>query len=320
MATRLHSLDSLRYFDAAARHLSFTAAAADLCISQSAVSQKIIQLEARLGYPLFERKTRQLSLTDNGALLFQSVHSALIQIRDTLDRLETREQTSRLDVYCMPAFAIRWMMPCLNDFHKSYPNMDLNLLAELAEPNFRNEHVDIGICHGIGDQPTMEQRLLFKDYIYPVASPDLLKKIKLETPHDLKNTTLLHDSLPQAKLSASWQQWLSERNVNDVDYNSGYQFNQADLIVRAAIEGQGVALAHHILVAKEVESGRLVPLFNEVSESEGVYIVCLKKFFDRPQTAIFYNWMLEQAEIFEQQYNIKRFIPGAFSNDDQEGA
>ena len=314
MDKRLHSLESLRYFDAAARHLSFTAAAADLCISQSAVSQKILQMEASLGYQLFERKTRQLSLTENGTILFQCVHDVLLQIRNTLDQLETVEKNRRIDVYCMPSFASRWLIPTLNDFNQQYPHLDLNLLAEFSEPNFHNEHIDVGICHGSVDDPAMEHRLLLNDYIYPVVSPELLKDIKLETLSDLKNTTLLHDSLPRAKLSASWQLWLTKNKVTDVDYNTGSHFNQADLIIKAAMEGQGVALAHHVLVAKEVANGRLVPLFNKVKKSEGAYIVCLKKSIKQPQISTFYNWIVQQAKDFERDYAIEKIFPNAFND------
>ncbi len=308
MSLRLPPLEALRYFEAAARHLSFTLAAQELCVSQSAVSQKVILLEERLNYPLFERKPRQLLLTDRGQQLYQSVQQALRQIRDTLNEIETREQMSRLELYCMPSFASRWLMPCLNDFHQQHPNIDLHLVANLAEPNFRSEEVDIGICHGVGDQPAMEQRLLFRDYIYPVASPELVEKLALRAPADLSRSVLLHDSLPQAKLSTSWHRWLSEQGIKGVDYNGGYRFNQADLIVRAAIDGQGVALGRHALVARDVARGRLVPLFERVVEDDGVYIVCLKKLLERPQVADFFEWMQQQARLFEQQFSVERLM------------
>lgn len=308
MGTRLPPLEALRYFECAARHLNFTLAAQELCISQSAVSQKIIQLEESLNYKIFERKPRHLRLTENGEKLFQSVNLALNQIRDTLNSIESRKKVRRLEIYCMPSFASRWLMPCINNFYQTHPNIDLNLVADFAEPNFHNEEVDIGICHGIGDHPSMKQQLLFRDYIYPVASPELLKRVSLNTPQDLSKTILLHDSIPQAKLSTSWHRWLSELNIKGVDHNSGNRFNQADLIVQAAIDGQGVALGRHALVAREVANGRLVPLFNHIVEDDGVYLVCLKKLIERPQVGHFIDWMRQQAEIFESQFNINKII------------
>lgn len=304
MSIRLPPLESLRYFEAAARHLSFTQAAQELCVSQSAVSQKVIQLEERLGYKLFERRTRQLLLTENGAALYPVIHASLIEIRDTLSEIESSSKMSKLTVYCMPSFASRWLMPRLHDFHIKHPNIDLHLVAELTEPNFHNEIVDIGICHGIGDQPAMEQRLLFWDYVYPVASPELLREQPLSRPHDLTDTVLIHDSLPQAKLSTSWQRWLVERGVRDVDCSSGYRFNQADLIVQAAVDGRGVALGRHVLVAREVQRGRLIPLFNEYERDDGVYVVCLKKLVDRPQVAAFFSWLQQQADAFTQEMDV----------------
>ncbi|WP_409421914.1 transcriptional regulator GcvA [Pseudaeromonas sp. ZJS20] len=308
MSIRLPPLESLRFFEAAARHLSFTLAAQELCVSQSAVSQKVIQLEERLGYKLFERRVRQLLLTEQGAKLYPVIHASLIEIRDSLSEIESQGQMSKLTVYCMPSFASSWLMPRLHDFHINHPNIDVYLVAELAEPNFHNEIIDIGICHGIGDQPAMEQQLLFWDYVYPVASPELLAQTPLPTPRALANTVLLHDSLPQAKLSTSWQRWLVEHGVRDVDCGSGYRFNQADLIVRAALDGRGVALGRHVLVAKEVERGRLVPLFDDFQRDDGVYVVCLKKLMHRPQVAAFFSWLQQQARQFESELEVSALL------------
>lgn len=304
MVNRLPPLEALRYFECAARHSSFTLAAQELCVSQSAVSQKIIQLEDLLNYKVFERKPRQLKLTANGELLFRSVFQSLNQIRDTISQLEPYSHTSELEVYCMPSFASRWLMPCINDFHEKYPNIELNLMAEFAEPNFSKEGVDVGICHGIGTSASLEHQLLFKDYIYPVASPDLLKKISLDTPDDLAKTILLHDSIPQAKLSTSWHRWLSDLNIQGVDPNNGYRFNQVDLIVQAAIDGQGVALGRHAIVAREIARGRLVPLFGHVVEDGGIYLICLKNLLENPQVAHFIDWMQQQAKLFENEFDI----------------
>jgi LysR family glycine cleavage system transcriptional activator len=309
LPAKLQSLDSLRYFEAVARHLSFTLAAKELCLTQSAVSQKIIQLEARLGYPLFERKIRQINLTSSGDVLYKSVRDALSQIRCTLDELKISEFTSGLNIYCMPSFANRWLMPRLNSFQESFPNININLLAENPAPNFTNEQIDIGIFHGFNDNKSaMHQSLLIKDYIYPVASPELVKKIKLDNLYDLKNTNLIHDSLPNAKLASSWQKWLFERNVNidEVDYNKGYKYNQADLIIRAAIDGHGVALAHHVLVAKAIEEGRLVRVFNDISPCETVNIACFNDLLEHLPTKNFYDWILNQAKIFEEKYNLEK--------------
>ncbi|MDO6462062.1 transcriptional regulator GcvA [Granulosicoccaceae sp. 1_MG-2023] len=311
MSIRLPPLESLRYFEAAARHLSFTLAAGELCVSQSAVSQKMIQLEARLGYKLFERRTRRLILTENGAALYPVVHAALSDIRDTLSEIASNSTMRKLTVYCLPSFASRWLMPRLEDFHNKHPDIDLHLVTELTEPNFHNEIVDIGICHGTGNQPAMEQRLLFRDYIYPVASPALLRAHPLHRPRDLSDTVLIHDSLPHAKLSTSWQRWLAARGVRDVDYSNGYSFNQVDLIVQAAIDGRGVALGRHVLVADEVQSGRLAPLFDDYEADDGVYLVCLKKLAERPQIAAFSAWVQAQADEFTAAMGVEQMLPAA---------
>jgi LysR family glycine cleavage system transcriptional activator len=143
-----------------------------------------------------------------------------------------------------------------------------------------------------------------------VASPELVKRIKLDDIYDLKNTNLIHDSLPNAKLASSWQKWLFERNVHidEVNYNKGYKFNQADLIIRAAIDGQGIALTHHVLVAKDIESGRLVRVLDGISSCEEVNIVCFKDFLKHPPIKIFYDWILIQAKVFEEEYSLEKLF------------
>ncbi|OEC34026.1 LysR family transcriptional regulator, glycine cleavage system transcriptional activator [Pseudomonas cuatrocienegasensis] len=300
MSIRLPPLESLRYFEAAARHLSFTLAADELCISQSAVSQQVIQLEQRLGCKLFERRPRHLLLTTPGIQLYPAVRAALGLLSETLGAIETLGQRSKLTVYCMPSFANRWLMPRLQDFHNKHPHIDLHLIAEFSEPNFHNEIVDIGICHGFTDQQATEQRLLFRDYVYPVVSPSLQHKLQLKEPADLSRAVLLHDSLPQAKLATSWQKWLGERGIRHLDCSGGYRFNQADLIVGAALNDRGVALGRHVLVADEVASGHLLALFDDVVEEDGVYMVFLKKSAQRPPLQAFCAWLEEQAQIFER--------------------
>jgi LysR family glycine cleavage system transcriptional activator len=308
LSIRLPPLDALRYFECAARHLNFTLAAEELCVSQSAVSQKVILLEKHLEYKVFERKPRQLKLTDNGEELFKSVHLALNQIRDTVNNIEAHKQVSQLEVYCMPSFASRWLMPCIHDFHENHPNIDLNLAANFAEPNFHNEYVDLGICHGVTHDPMMVEQMLFRDYIYPVASPKLLEKISIKTPEDLNKTILLHDSLPQAKLGTSWARWLSELNIKGVDHTSGYSFNQADLIVQAAINGQGVALGRHALVAREIANGQLVPLFGHAIEDGGIYLTCLKKLVQRSHIRAFVDWITLQSQLFDAEFSVHKIM------------
>lgn len=300
MLIRLPSLESLRYFEVAARHLSFTLAAEELCLSQSAVSQKVIQLEKQLGYQLFERRIRQLILTEQGEKLYPVVYASLIDIRDTLNDIESHEKMSKLTIYCVPSFAHLWLMPRLHDFHIKHPHIDLNLLVEATEPNFQNDVVDVGICHGVVNQAGIEQTLLFWDYIYPVASPEILAEQSLIDIRDLSNCVLLHDSLPKAKFSTSWQRWLVDRGIRNIDCSSGYRFNQVDLIVRAALDGRGVALGRHVLVANDVSQGKLVPLFNDYERAEGIYSIHLKKTSNRSHINTFLHWLHDQAAEFER--------------------
>lgn len=161
---KLPPLEAVRYFEASARHLSFTLAAEELFVSQSAVSQKVILLEERLGYKLFERKPRQLTLTEKGKQLFPVVNEALNQLHDGFNNLQAVSNTKSIQVYCMPSFATQWLMPLLSQFKAAHPHVELNLVVDIKEPTFNNDRLDIAINHGFGDQPQMIQKELFRDY------------------------------------------------------------------------------------------------------------------------------------------------------------
>ncbi|MFM2475659.1 LysR substrate-binding domain-containing protein [Celerinatantimonas sp. MCCC 1A17872] len=307
MSARLPPLEALRYFEAAARHLSFTHAADELCVTQSAVSQKVIQLEQRLGYALFERHIRRLTLTEQGALIYPVVQTALGNIRDVLSTAQI-EYGHKLTIYCVPSFASRWLMPRLYDFHSHYPDIDLHIMSSPDQPDFKEESIDIGICHGHQEQPDMVQELLFWDYIYPVATPQVIRRDHIKTPLDLSQTILLHDALPLAKLATSWPNWLSEHGLSQIDCRNGYRFNQADHIVRAALDSRGVALGRHVLVAAEVKRGRLQPLFEHYQRDDGVYLVYQKKQQNAQSVSAFSKWLKQQALLFNQQMNVEQLV------------
>ncbi len=305
---KLPPLESVRYFETAARHLSFTLAAEELFVSQSAVSQKIIQLEERLGFKLFERRPRQLVLTEKGRQILPLVSLALEQIHDAFYPKKNESGARSLQLYCLPSFASLWLLPFLKSFYLQWPEIEVDLMAELTPPEVDSSKVRISITHGFGDEPQMLQKELFRDYIYPVAAPELVERFQLRNLENLHKVPLLHDSLPQAKLSTSWQRWLLDNDCHNVKANSGYRYNKADLVVNAALSGQGVALARHVLVAQEVAKGNLVPLTNRMTPDESVYIVCLKKHLEKQEVKKFFDWIEQVSHQFEHQFNINGLL------------
>ncbi|MGL6259215.1 LysR substrate-binding domain-containing protein [Vibrio sp. WXL103] len=308
---KLPPLEAVRYFEAAARHLSFTLAAEELFVSQSAVSQKVIQLEERLGYKLFYRKPRQLLLTERGSQLLPLVSSALNQIHDAFHNTSQADQEAVLRLCCQPSFASCWLLPLLSDFYQRFPDTVVNLVASLNQPDSNHNCFDISLSHGFGDQPQMLQKELFRDYIYPVATPELVERYQLDDLSNLAHVPLLHDSQPQAKLSTSWQRWLMEHQLQHIDTSKGYSFNRADLVVNAALAGQGVALGRHVLVAQQVAKGNLVPLTRKVTPDQSVYLVCQKGLLEHKQVAEFIDWIERVSRNFEHECDINKLMAKA---------
>lgn len=242
MSRALPSLEGLRYFEAAARHLSFTRASQDLFITQSAVSQKIQALEQHLGYPLFHRLPRGLRLTSHGERLYTGVAEALGLIGATLHQIGDEALAGTLKVRVMPSFATKWLLPRLTAFNQAFPQIQLQVDADLATPSFKGDEIDLAVTSIWTDDARLAQRHLFEDLIYPVASPALLERCPLHDYADLSGTTLLHDSMPHAAYSTNWDAFLSRQGRYDISTRGGCAYSRADLVLQAACSGQGEAL------------------------------------------------------------------------------
>lgn len=287
----LPSLEGLRYFEAAARHLSFTRAAGDLFLTQSAVSQKIQALEEQLGYPLFYRLPRGLRLTSNGERLYASVRQALTCLSETLHQIGDETLDGALKLRIMPSFATKWLLPRLAAFSERYPKIDLQIDADLALPDFKNDGVDITVTPIWVDNQRLDQQHLFDDLVYPVASPQLLARVKLESYEDLSHVQLLHDSMPQAAYSTNWDAFLARLGRYDLGLRGGSGYSRADLVLQAACAGQGVALGRHSLCAADLEAGLLVRPFADVIQDGKVWLTCPREYSTRPRVQAFADWL-----------------------------
>ena len=308
---RLPPLQALRSFEAASRHLSFTRAAEELCVTQGAVSQQVKQLEDYLGLKLFYRLPRKLEPTEQGVRLFRAANEAFTRISAEVEQLKSVEQAGVLTVSVLQSFAVKWLIPRLAKFRALHPDVDVRIHADDRLVDFRNDGIDVAVRFARKPSPGMHTELLFTDLIFPVCAPMLLndERYPITRPADLVHHVLLHDatargfdllnnmSPTEAEADNSdWTHWLSEHPVRGVDPNRGVSFNAGDMVVQAAITGQGVAMARLSMAFDDLKAGLLVRPFAETSASSFSYYTTLpEETMDRPRVKVFVDWLRAQA-------------------------
>jgi len=298
MASGLPPLSSLRAFEAAARHLSFTRAAAELHVTQAAVSHQIRALERNLGVSLFQRGARGLRLTVEARDLAPAVHRAFELLREATERVRPVAARGILTVSLLPSFATRWLVPRLGLFTAAHPEIDVRVAPSMHLVDFEREQVDVAIRYGRGRDPGLRADRLMSEDIFPVCSPRLLTEgpQPLGTPADLKYHTLLHD-----EGHADWRNWLTAAKVSGVRWDRGPIFVDSSMLIQAAEAGQGVALARGVLARDELRAGRLVRPFElSLPNDYAYYVVCPEATAERPRVAVFRQWLLEQVRLEEE--------------------
>src|SRR5215470_1578193 len=298
MSPRLPPLNALRAFEAAARHLSFTKAAAELHVTQAAISHQIKTLEEHLGVPLFQRRNKAVLLTEAGQLCLPGVRDGFARLAEAVDGLRALRTDNLLSVTTSPSFAAKWLVPRLERFRAANPEFDVRIDASTQLVDFARETIDVGIRYGAGTYPGLTSESLFSTEVFPVCSPRLRKGPKaLRTPADLRHHTLLHTEWLARDAEPDWRMWLLAAGVADIDWTRGPQFNDSALAMQAAIDGQGVAPARDALAAADLRSGRLVRPFRlSVAGRFRYYLVYLPTALKRPKVAVFRDWLLAEAE------------------------
>ncbi len=292
MVRRLPSLNALRAFEAAARHLSFTRAAEELHVTQAAISHQVKALEEHLGRKLFRRLNRALLLTDDGQAYLPSVSRAFTLLNDATSDLLTTQAPGPLTVSALPSFAARWLVPRLGRFRQIRPDIDLRIDPSAALSDFAGGDVDVGIRYGRGKYPGMRADWLMTEDIFPVCSPALLEgPHPLQDPGDLEHQVLLHDDG-----HGDWRTWLLAAGADRVDATRGPIFTDSSMLIQAAMAAQGVALARGVLAADELAAGRLVRPFTLSLPTEyAYYLVCPINSAEQPKIAAFRDWLLGEA-------------------------
>jgi len=292
MARHLPPLNALKSFETAARHESFTRAADELFVTQGAVSQQVKSLEAELGCKLFNRERQGLVLTEAGRDYLTVIRDAPDRIALGTERLVQRQSVGVLTVSTSPDFAAKWLVHRLGRFAEANPGIDLRVSATLHHVDFAREDVDVAVRHGDGTWPGLEVTRVCSEQLFAVCSPKLLTgRPRLAKPADVLKFPLLH--LDDRK---AWGRWLALAGVAAPEVLYGPMLSSASMVIDAAVDGQGVALARSTLAAWDLLSRRIVRPFDVHWRPARTYwIVGPKATAALPKIARYRDWLLAEA-------------------------
>ncbi len=293
-------LRSLRAFDAAARHLSFTRASADMGVTPAAISHQIKELEDQIGVSLFVRTSRTMRLTREGEILRAAAVESLEVLTRALKKIKKLENQKQLKITASPSIAAKWLVPRLDRFLATVPGADVRVDVSANALDFDRDDVDIAIRFGDGKYPGLHSDLLFHEKVFPVCSPRLITKSKpLATPRDLLHHQLIHlDWEAQGLPWPNWRMWMLAAGIRDFDDARGLHFSQTSLAVQAAIDGQGVALGDSNLVADDLAQGRLVKPFElslRAPTQFAYHVISPLDTAEAPMVKAFREWCLKEA-------------------------
>jgi LysR family glycine cleavage system transcriptional activator len=291
MARRLPPLNGLKAFEAAARSESFTRAAQELSVTPGAVSHQVKALEDTFGLKLFHRERQRLFLTDAGRDYLAVIRDAFDRIAVGTERLLQRQESGVLTVSTSPDFAAKWLVNRLSRFAEKHPDMDLRVSATTHYVDFARDDVDIAIRHGDGNWPGLDVQRLYSERLFPICSPKLVAgRNRITKAADLLKFPLLR--LEDAK---NWIRLFEAAGVK-ATVGPGPVLNRASMLIDAAIDGQGIALARTALAAWDLINGRLVrPVDVSVRMANTYWIVCPKAASNVPKIATFRKWVLTEA-------------------------
>lgn len=297
--TQMPALDLFRGFEAAARHLSFTRAAEELFVTQSAVSRQIQSLEERLGVELFIRRNRGLSLTAAGEQMQRAVGQALQTLQSAVERIAPDPRQNLVTVTASVSFCSLWLIPRLTAFRKLHPDVDVRISANNLVLDLDRERIDIGIRYcPVAKAPPGSIRL-FGEEILPVCSPALLRDRSrpLKSVSDLKHHVLLHlDDSDRSIPWLTWGVWLESAGVPDLKPAGSLRFSHYDQVINAAIGGQGVAIGRRPLVRYFIEEKSLVVPFPLGSVTDRAYfIVRTAATAARSEVKDFVDWLIAES-------------------------
>ncbi|MFQ9134218.1 MAG: transcriptional regulator GcvA [Haemophilus parainfluenzae] len=292
MYKRLPPLNSLKSFESAARHLSFTKAADELFVTQAAVSHQIKLLEDFLGVELFIRKNRSLELTEFGKAYFVDINKVLRKLNEATERLLTLKAEPIWQLVCHKPW---YSMACahLSDFNKQHPEIEVRLKGVDQDEGLLNKEIDIAIYYGKGDWENLQVDRLGEENLVILAAPSLLENIPVSCPNDLKKHTLIHTHTRD-----NWQAMADYLKLDDLNIQQGPLFSHTFMALQAAVHGQGIALANRILAQQEIENGHLqIVLPTELRDPKSFYVVNHLDRLDDEQIQAFRTWIKDSIKL-----------------------
>lgn len=285
---------TLRAFEVATRHATFTSASAELHVTQIAVSHQLKHLEALWGLPLFQRG-KALRLTPAGAALAPIVREFFLSLEATLADLREQKGRVRLKVSTTYSLALKWLLPRLPGLSEQHPELLVALDTTDDAIHFGQSQADVAIRLGGGDYPGLYSEFLFREQVFPVASPALLARLGMpREPAQLLAYPLLTrggaDRVPK------WEVWFQHMGLGPSTLNESVRFADTNMTVEAALLGQGIALVRSGHVQTELGDGRLIRLFDRPFPSPlGYYFVCPKGIENQPHVISFRHWLMGEA-------------------------
>ncbi|WP_279611900.1 LysR family transcriptional regulator [Burkholderia gladioli] len=281
-------LNALRAFESSSRHLSFTRAAQELNVTQAAVSQQVRALEERLGVSLFKRLPRGLAVTDEGLALRPVLSDAFDRIESVLRQFEGGHFHEVLTVGAVGTFAVGWLMPRLRSFHALHPFVELRLMTNNNLVDLAAEGLDCAIRFGDGNWPGTRAQKLFDAPLSLLCAPDIAQRLRV--PADLVGETLLRSYRPD-----DWMNWFAKAGLAPMPAR-GAVFDSSRLMVEAATQGAGVALAPASMFARDLATGRLVRPFDIEVQAGSYWLIRQKGKPATPAMQLFNQWIVKQAE------------------------
>jgi LysR family glycine cleavage system transcriptional activator len=292
---KLVNLAALRAFEAAARHDNFSRAADELFLTHGAISHQVRALEQELGVALFDRNGKRVRLNEVGRAYAVSIRRALRDIASATDKACATSRQTRLTITTIPSFGARWLAPRLGGYMALYPECEVRLESSGQLVDFERESVDAGIRFGNGNYPGLSVELLMHDHHYLVASPTFRDGKLPTTPAEVLQCPLLRSDYE------FWQPWFTAAGMAQPEPVGGIVYSDASMLVRAAIEGQGIGLGRHSVVQSDIAAGSLVRLFQtSVACPQAYYFVCPLNALQRPQVQAFRKWLVQEIAQWQE--------------------
>ncbi|MET3897395.1 LysR family glycine cleavage system transcriptional activator [Devosia sp. UYZn731] len=289
----LPSLNAIRTFEAVARYNSFTRAAEELNVTQSAASRLVRSLEEYLQVPLFTRQSRRIELTDQGRFYNELVRDSLDLIEaGTVELISSKEGKGTLSIGMLPTFGTRWLVPRLPSFQEAHPEISLNIISSDGELDFTKERIDVAIRFGHGEWKDAIVDPLMGEEIQVVCSPKLMQG---EHPILTYDSLRYHRLIRHSTRPNSWDHWFRSVGAHREDQQWGPTLEHFFMVIQAAVAGLGVALLPTFLIEDDIRNGTLVtPFTDRIAGPGAYYLITSAAKSELPRVKLFRRWLLDQ--------------------------